>query len=82
MGQRWNLVAAFAERRHGEWDDVEAIEQVLPEPSLLHELLEVGVGCGDDANVDREWVRISERRKSRLIQETATAYACGQSSWP
>ena len=44
VGQSWNLIATFAERRHRESDDIEAIEQVVPETSLLDELFEVGVG--------------------------------------
>ena len=41
--------------------DVEAVEQVLAEASLGDELLEVGVGGGDDADVDLDRVRLAER---------------------
>ena len=59
--QRGNLVAALAQRRDGQRDDVQPVEQVLAEAALLDQLQQVRVGRGDDADVDVDGVRFAER---------------------
>ena len=48
------------ERRHVDRHDVQAVEQVLAEPAVLHHLSEVAVGRGDDAHVDLNRARSAE----------------------
>ena len=47
-----DLVAAFAQRRDRQADDVEAVEEVLAEAAVADGVFEIGVGGGDDADVD------------------------------
>ena len=61
VDERRDFVAPLAQRRDGQRDDVQPVEQILAEPALLHQALEVGVGRGDDADVDGEGVRLAER---------------------
>ena len=52
LDQRWNVLAALAQRRHRQVDDVEAVEQILAERPLRDHVAQVAVGRGDDAHVD------------------------------
>ena len=61
LDERRNLLAALAQRRQLQPDDVEAVEEVLAEAALGDELFEVGVGRGDDADVDLDGLRLAER---------------------
>ena len=45
--QLGQVLDAVAQRRHPDRDDVDAVVEVLAEPSFLHRLLEIHVG-GDD----------------------------------
>ena len=49
--------------------DLQAIEQVLAEAALRDQLLEVGVGGGDDADVDLDRVRLAERVDFLVLEE-------------
>src|SRR5262245_32800196 len=49
--QKLNVVFAFAERRDPDIDDVEPVEQVLPESLFLHFFLQVLVGRGENPNI-------------------------------
>ena len=53
LEQRRNLLAPLAQRRQVERQDLEAVEQVLAEAAVAAtSCVEVGVGGGDDADVD------------------------------
>ena len=60
IDQRRDLLAPLAQRRQPQPDDVEAVEQVLAEAPVGDERLEVGVGGGDDADVDLHRLRLAE----------------------
>src|SRR5256885_349661 len=51
LGEHADVLAALAQRRHGDRDDVEPIEEVLAEAPVPHHLGQVLIGGGDDANV-------------------------------
>src|SRR5882724_1258818 len=51
--QSGDVLAPLAQGRQDDWDDVEAIEQVIAELTLLHELPQVAVGCGQHPHVRR-----------------------------
>ena len=67
--ERRNLVAPFAQRRDAQADDVEPVEQVLAEAPVLDLLFEVGVGRGDDADVDGERRGLAERADLAGLEE-------------
>ncbi len=52
LDQRRDVLAALAQRRHGQVDDVQAVEQVLAERALGDHVAQVAVRRGDDADVD------------------------------
>ena len=43
---------SFPQRRQDDVDNVQPIVQIFPETPFLHQLAEIGVGSGDDANVN------------------------------
>ena len=47
-----NVFAALAQRRHGQVNDVQAVEEILAERALAHHVAQVAVRRGDDADVD------------------------------
>ena len=69
LDQRRDLLAPFAQRRHRQAHDVQAVEEVLAEPPLVDHLLEVGVGRGDDADVDVDRPRLAERVDLARLEE-------------
>ena len=52
IGEQRDVLAAIAQRRHDDVDDVQAIEQILAERSLRDHVAKVLVGRGNHANVD------------------------------
>ena len=63
------VVAALAQRRQVDGDDVEAEVQVGPEAAILHALVEVAVGGGDDAHVDGDRLRAADARERALLED-------------
>ena len=51
LHQHWNILDAFAKRRHDDRDHMQAIKEIVLEPTLVHELTEVAVGRRDHTNV-------------------------------
>ncbi len=49
--QKLNVVLALAKRRDPDIDDVEPVEQILPESLFLHFLLQVLVGRGENPDI-------------------------------
>ena len=45
------VLDALAQRRHADRDDVDAVEEILAEPPVLHRLLEIDVGRDDEPEV-------------------------------
>ena len=69
VDERRNLVAPLAEAAEWQADDVEAVEQVLAESAVPDQAFEVGVGGGDDADVDGEGRRFAERTDFAGLEE-------------
>ena len=63
LGQDGNILAALAQRRNGDPDDIEAIQQVEAEPAGGDLLTQIAVGRGDNAHVDPAG-RFSPTRRS------------------
>jgi hypothetical protein len=64
-----DVLRALAQRRQLDRDDVQAIEQVLAEPSLLHQLLQRHVRRGDDARVDDVHLVVAEPSHLAALEE-------------
>ena len=56
LGQSRHVVEAFAQRRHANLDDLQAIEQVLAKRPFANGLLQRLIRRGDDAHVDLDLV--------------------------
>ena len=63
-----DVVAALAQRRQVQVDDVEPVVEVLAEAARLDLLLEVAVGRGDDADVDRLGLGVADAEDDPLLQ--------------
>ena len=61
VGERGNFDAPLPQRRDVQRDDIETIEEVFAEPALGDQAVEVGVGRGDDADVDAGRVHLADR---------------------
>ena len=64
-----DLVLALAQRRQRDFGDAEAIEEVAPEPALVGEALQVGVGGGDDADGDALGAQVADRLDLAALEE-------------
>src|SRR6185295_5463399 len=53
VDERGDILAAVAQRRHGDVNDVQAIKQILAELAGDDEITQVAIGRGNDANVRR-----------------------------
>ena len=54
IGDERHVVGALAQRRQHERNHVEAIEQIFAELPFAHQLRQVAIGGGDDADVGRD----------------------------
>ncbi len=68
-GEKRNVFAAGAERRQLQADDVQAIEKVFAEAAFAHGLLQVDVGCGDDADVDLDLLHAAKVHEAAVLQD-------------
>ena len=68
IGQQRDVALAIAQRRHVEGNDVEAIEEILPEVAALDLVLQIFVSGGDDAHVDLGAVVGAQRGKALLVK--------------
>ncbi len=75
LGQQGDVLLALAQGRDADGQDVQAVEQVHAEALVLDGLLEVGVGRGDDSDVDglrlgradaRDLARLESAQQRRL----------------
>ena len=66
--QRQDVLAALAQRRHADVEDVEAVVEVEAERAALDLVGQVLVGRRDDAHVDREIARAAEPPEGHLLE--------------
>ena len=52
IGEGPDVVPTIAQGRHGDLHDVEPVVEVFPEGPGRHRLLEIGIGGGDDPQVE------------------------------
>ena len=55
--QKRDVLPAFPQGRELDRNDIQAIEEVFPKPTLFHKQFKVLVGCGHDADVDLDGPR-------------------------
>ena len=72
-GEQRQVIAAIAERRDLQHDDVEPVEQILAEPVLLHGRTEIDVGRGDHADVDGARGAPADRPHLALLEDAQQA---------
>ena len=63
-----DVVTARAQRRHLDGKHAQAIEQVLAKAAVGHSLLEVAIGCCDDADVDGMSAVVADTLVLTLLQ--------------
>ena len=68
LGEDADVLAALAQRRHVERDDVEPVVEVLAEALLLHHMAEVLVRRGDDADVHADRLGGAEPLELAFLQ--------------
>ena len=69
LREQQDVAGARAQRRHRNRDDVDAVEQILAEPLLLDLGLEVAVGRGDDARLERHLLVAADRADLALLED-------------
>ena len=68
IGQPDNLVLALPKRRHIKVDHIEPVIKVLPERPFPDSLLQIAVGGGHDADVDKDGVTAAEGLKLAVLE--------------
>ncbi len=66
--QQGNVVAAVAQRRHADGEDVQAVKQILAERAVLHRVAQVDIGGGDYADIDLAHSRVADALDLALLQ--------------
>ncbi len=66
--QHRDVVAAIAQRRQLNRDHVQAIEEVLAERAVSNHAREVGIRCGDDADVHFDRLIIAHSLELAFLQ--------------
>ncbi|MNN04725.1 hypothetical protein D3C81_1174560 [compost metagenome] len=69
-GQQQDVLAAFAQGRHFDVEDVEAIEQVLAEQAFADHFFQVAVGGAEDPYVDLDLTVTADPAKTAVVEET------------
>src|ERR1700722_18429693 len=68
LHQHGNVFATLAERREIDADYIEAIEKVFAELAFAHELAQIDIGGGDDADIDLNLLDSAEMHESAVLQ--------------
>src|SRR5579862_531897 len=68
MHEHQDILAALAERRQLNGDDVEPVVQVGTEGALAHAAVQVAVGGGDHADIDAHRLPAADARKLPLLE--------------
>ena len=78
FGQGQDVGRPLSQRRHGHLDHVEAIEQVLAEPSGGDFRLQIAVRGGKDANIAGPGLRVAHALVAALLQQSQQLGLQGQ----
>src|SRR5260370_35557104 len=69
LGEKTDVLAPAAQGRDLQGEDVQAVEEVLPEGPLAHAPLQVAVGGGQDADVGAAGGRIADALVLAVLDE-------------
>ena len=67
-GERGNITRPIAQRRQGQGEDIEAIEQVFAEPPGLDLGCQMAVGAGDHPHIDTDRAGRAQRQHLAFLQ--------------
>src|SRR6266566_2910658 len=70
LDQDRNVVGAFAQRRQADGEDVQPIEQILPEPAALHRGLEIAVARREHTHVHHNRMTAADALDLSLLEHT------------
>src|ERR1043165_4573239 len=70
LGQKSDVAATLAQRRHAQGNNAQTVEEVFAEISGLHFLFKVAVGRSDYASVDAHGPRCADAANFALLQRT------------
>src|SRR5258705_2518724 len=76
-GQERDIVAALAERRQVDRDDVESIEEVLAKNTVGYRLGHVAIGRGDQPHVDLDVARVADAANLPLLNRPQELHLYG-----
>src|SRR6185436_11049433 len=69
LREQRHIVTPLPQRREVDADDVQAIVEVLAEAAVLHLLLQIDVGGGNDADVDLDRLHAAEAHELTLLHD-------------
>ncbi len=75
-GEIGDIIAALAQGRDGDGEDVEAIVEVFAEAALLHKFDQVLVGGGDDADIDLDGFLATDGIDLAFLDGAQQLYLC------
>ena len=78
LDQQRDVLAALAQRRHDDMDDVEPVQQVVAEAALADERLEVAVGGGDHARAGAAHGAGAERAELAAVEHAQQLGLAGE----
>ena len=67
--QQWDIAPANAQRRHVELNDLEPVEQIFAEPTVLYALIQVAVRRCHDPDIDFERFVAADPLELPLLKE-------------
>src|SRR5262249_47882014 len=70
VGEQEDVLAAFAQRRDPDVEDVNAVVQVLSEYALRNRAEQILIGRGDQTRVHLDGPHATEAKKIALLQDT------------
>ena len=68
LHERWDIAAAFTQRRDFNRENTQAIEKVLPEMASVDVLLQVAIARSDDTNIDLARACVADALQFLLLQ--------------
>ena len=75
--QQGDVLAAFAEGRQVQVDEIDAEEQVLAEGVFFHHLAQVNIRGADDADIGAACVAVAQHLVSLVLQHTQELHLAG-----
>jgi hypothetical protein len=76
FGEHPDVLASIAQRRNGEPDDIEAVEEVEPEPPVRDFVAQVAVRGSHDANVDAARKVLADAPQLPFLDDTQQLGLC------